>query len=123
MSICDGAVPDIMVTFAVTLKNTIILSEYFTYFFFVFGHYSAILSLRSDKKVRVRGDTRELFNARSSGTARRTRFNRSSNESDSNMSPGMSWLVAIQTLASLSQVKFMMYSIIRHLQIRIVVGY
>lgn len=53
----------------------------------------------------------EAFRKRSSGTAKRVRSRRASNEPDSRTSPGMSLLVAIQTLASSSQVKVMIYSI------------
>ena len=85
--------------------------KYFTHFFFIYSHYRAILSCRSDKKVSVRGCV--PFCSRSSGTAKRVRSINASNEPDSRTSPGMSSLVAIQTHASWSQVKFIIYSI-RH---------
>lgn len=61
---------------------------------------------RSDLKVRERGSAFGAFKESSSGTAKRVRSNKASNDPDSNTSPGISSLVAVHTLASESQLKY-----------------
>ena len=112
MVVGNRAVPDIVVTFSTTCKSTVVLHKNFTDSFFVFGHYRTILSWRSDTKFRANGLLPESFKERSSGIANRVRSNRASKEPDSSTRPGMSLLVATQTLASLSHVKLIVYSIV-----------
>lgn len=52
----DRAVPNIVISLAAPRKYTMIQGKDVTHPFFIFGHYKASLSRRSDKKVRVRGD-------------------------------------------------------------------
>lgn len=111
MAFGNGAVPDIVVTFSASLEGAAVLGQDTTHFFLIFRHYRTILSCRSDLKIREKGCGSEAFRERSSGTAKRVRSRRASNEPDSRTSPGISLLVAIQTLASSSQVKVMIYSI------------
>ena len=111
MAFGNGAVPDIVVTFSASLEGAAVLGQDTTHFFLIFRHYRTILSCRSDLKIREKGCGSEAFRERSSGTAKRVRSRRASNEPDSRTSPGISLLVAIQTLASSSQVKVMIYYI------------
>ena len=104
MTFGNRTVPNVMVTFSAPFEGTVVLRKDITYFLFIFSHYKTILSRRSDKNAKVTGETLGLFNARSSGTAKRTRSSNASYDPDSNTRPGMSSLVAIQTSAVLSQV-------------------
>lgn len=110
MPLGDRAVPDIVVAFAPADKSTLILRKQLPYPLFVFRHYKASLSRRSDWKFKVRGAL-EWFRESSSGTAKRTRSSRASKEPDSSTRPGTSSLSATQTQASGSQVILIVKSI------------
>lgn len=89
-----------------THKITAILQHDLSNFLFIFSHYKIILSCRSDLNVKEKGWASRVFSSSSSGTAKRVRSSKASNEPDSSTSPGMSLLVAIHTFASESHVKF-----------------
>lgn len=115
MAARDRAEPNIMVTLSAPLEITIVLGKYLPYFLFVFSHYKAILSWRSDTKDRSRKGTLGSFNASNSGAAKRKRSIKASKDPDSNTRPGISVLVATQTPASSSQVKLITYFMLRYL--------
>ena len=69
MPIGNRAVPDIMVTFAMPDKNAAVLFKESANPFFIFGHYIAILSWRSETNDKLSGLFSVPFSSSSSGTA------------------------------------------------------
>jgi hypothetical protein len=110
MTFRDGAVPNIMIAFAMTFKITTVRPQYFPYFFLIVSHYKLICSRRSERKHMESVSPRRPFKARSSGAAKRTRSISASSEPDSRTNPGMFSLVATHTAACSSHKKFTRYS-------------
>lgn len=108
----DGAVPDIMVSFAMADEGTAVQGQLIPDNLLVLRHYMASLSHRSDTMRSWIGAGAAPFSSSSSGTMTRTRSTSASKEPDSNTRPGTSSLSAIQTRASASHVSLTNNSIL-----------
>ncbi len=89
-------------------ERVFILGRKHFHFLFV---YRKEIFCGSEINVREMGLGMEEFRVSSSGKVARVCSNRVWNELDFSAKPGMSLLVAVHTLASLSQDRWMMYSI------------
>jgi hypothetical protein len=110
MAVCDWAVPNVMISLSPARKTATVVPKDIAYLSLVFSHYKLICSCRSERKHIESVCPEHPFNDKISGAAKRTRSMSASIEPDSKTKPGMSSLVAIQTAASLSQVKLTKYS-------------